>query len=622
MSRRFVWLSTGLFLLVFVPGFLSAQDDQEADSLFFRGVTLYREGQYMEAFNVLELLDRVYPNHRRTTGSILMQGKSLYKLKEYRRALAIFEKIVEEYPESQYADDGRYGMATVFYRQNLYGEAVMKLIEVIEHGNDGRLMRKAANLYLDIINGHMSDDDLRELLKKISGERGRAAVTLRLAQREIDKKQFQTVRKIVRDFLRDYPRSPYTSQMEQLLNRVERMGEGAIKVGIILPLSGPYSEQGQGLLNGIRYAVDLYNEENGPKVEIVVRDTEGRIVRAIKAAQELCKDEEIVAIIGELQSDITAAISAVAHENGVVLLAPTAMADGIASIGPTIFQINSSLSVRGEMIAEYAVSGLGLKRFAVLYPADDYGKSMTDSFIQTVNRHGGEILVEKWYFEGTKNLGPQFKAIREIGIRQMIKDSLLIIVPEEVYDELYADQPQQGEILYVKQKISSLIDSTELAITSIDGLFLPVYGGDLQYVVTQPAFYNIKTRIFGGAYWNAIDILNEQKKFIDPEYIDGVIFLSNYYVDPSNYRYYRFRDTYRERTSSTPGKMEICGYDTAKLLLEVVGEKSLLREQVSDRLVEVRHFSGIGGTISFNEDRINNSLHLLQYRGDKIIQIR
>ncbi len=264
-------------------------------------------------------------------------------------------------------------------------------------------------------------------------------------------------------------------------------------MGVILPLTGPLSEQGKGLLEGVQYAVDRHNEGDGAKVEVVVRDSEGRILRAIKAAQELCGDEEILAIIGELGSDLTAAIGAVTQEKGIVLLAPTATEDGLTSLGNYVFQLNGNLSIRGEALAEYAVIDQGLKRFGVLAPADRYGKAMRDAFVQTVNRVGGEVLVEKWYFEEDKDLGPQFKAIREEGIKRMIADSVLVILPEEEYEEEYTEQ---GEVLYVKQTIPQLVDSTELAVTSIDGIFLPVYGEDLPYVVPQLAFYNIDARMF------------------------------------------------------------------------------------------------------------------------------
>ena len=617
--KRILGLLLILLVVVFsIPKIILAQDVQAVDSLFFRGVSLYREGEYQQALQLMKFLDRVYPNNQRTTAVLLMEGKSLYKLKEYQRSLNVFDKIIKDYPESQYFDDALYGIATVYYRLGSYTNAVKYLMDVIEKGEDKRLLKKAAKLSSDIMDFKMKDKDLKDLLRQISGERPKAAVTLRLARREIDKEHFQSAKEILQNFVEEYPKSAYVLQIEQLLTKAEKLGKKFLKIGVILPLSGSFSEQGKELLRGIQYAVDLHNQGgNEPNVELVVRDSRSHIVQAIRDAQDLCKNEEVIAIIGELESNITAAIGAVAQENGVVLLAPTATADSLTSIGSYIFQLNSSLSLQAKMIAEYAVSGLGLKRFAILAPADEYGQSMRDSFVNTVNRLGGQILVEKWYFEGAKDLGPQFKAIREAGIKQMIDDSLLVIVPEDEFNVKYAEQPQQGKILYVKQTIPELVDSTALAVTSIDGIFLPVYAEDLPYVIPQFAFYNLGSQVFGGAYWNDPDVLNDNSR-----YIDGAIFLSDFYINPSNFNYYRFRDEYRKKNGKTPGKMAIYGYDTVELLLSVIQTESLSRKQIRDKLAKIHNFIGIRGKLSFNSNRVNISIPLLQYKGGKIIRIK
>ena len=259
------------FFGIFVPGALLGQETQPVDSLFFRGVSAYRGERYVEALQMLEFLDRVYPGHRRATGSLLMQGKSLYKIGEHHKALDVFERLVEAYPNSEYVDDALYGMATAFYRLGLYRDAVERLVEVVETSGDNRLLRKAAKLSSEIMDSHLNAGDLRTLLETISGERGRAAVALRLAQREIEKQHFQSAKDVLQDFVNRYPKSQYVFQMEQLLGRAERLGKGFLKLGVVLPLSGPRSEEGKELLGGIQYAVDIHNEEEGAKVELVVR---------------------------------------------------------------------------------------------------------------------------------------------------------------------------------------------------------------------------------------------------------------------------------------------------------------------------------------------------------------
>ena len=580
-------------------------------------MSFYREGNYQEALRLLTLLDRVYPDHGRLTGSRLMQGKSLYKIGEYRRALDVFQKLVEDYPESGYMDDAVYGMGTAYYRMSAYRDAAKMFLEVVDRGRDRRLQRKAAKLSSEIMDSFLTNRDLEVLLSDVGGEQSQAAVAIRLAQREMDSKQFQSAQDILGAFLEAHPESSYASQITRLMRRAEESGKGSLKIGVILPLSGEFQEQGQGLLDGIRYAVNLHNIGEGAEVELVVKDSGGNIVRAVRAAQELCHQKDVLALIGDLRSEVTAAVAAVASENGVALLTPLALADGLASIGPSVFQMNGSLRSRGEELAQYAVGGLGLQKFAVMYPADTYGRAMYESFAEKVHELGGEVLAERWYFEGAEDLGPQFKAIREEGLSRMIEDSLIVIVPEEEYEELYFEEPHQDGILYVKDDIAMLVDSTDLAVTAFDGIFLPVYSEDLPYVMPQFAFYNIDARIFGGDYWHNMEALTDHQR-----YIDGVIFLTDYYIDPSNFKYFRFRDEFRRGVGKTPEKMEVFGYDTMTLLLSVAGEEALPRDEIRDRLARMGDHFGIRGVISLNEDRINRKIRLLQFRGGNILQIK
>ncbi len=603
MVRLLKWFLIGIFFIILEPSILLSEEVQAVDSLFFRSVSAYQQGDYAEALQLLELLNEVYPGHARTTATYLMQGKTLYKLHRYQEAQDIYNKIINQFPGSYYVDDAYYGLGTVFYRRQMYQDAVVQFLKIVDAEWDARLQVPAAQISSDIMDYLMNEEDLRALLDMVSGEKARAAVTIRLARRGLTQRHYQATKNLLESFLNTYPRSPYVDQVKKLLDQAYLLGETTFKVGVILPVA---DEDGKALLEGIQYAIDLHNaERKGTQVELVIRDSGTDIIQSIKMAQELCHDEEILTIIGGLESDITAAIAAVAQENGVVLLAPTATANDITSIGPAIFQLNNNLRVRSETLAEYAVTVLGLKRFAVLTTPDEYGKSMRDTFVETVNRLGGEIIFDKWYFEGAEDKNvyfeTQFKAIREAGIKQMF---------------------QENNRRYINVSISDLVDSTEIPVTSIDGLFLPVYQDDLPYVIPQIASQNISAHVFGGATWHDIDMLEEQQKYIDQNYIDGVIFLSDYYINPSDYSYYLFRDAYQRKMGKFPEKMEVYGYDTANLLLSVVGEKSLPRQEIRNSLSQAKPFTGMRGVISFNEERVNTFVHILQYRGGTILQIK
>jgi hypothetical protein len=263
-----------------------------------------------------------------------------------------------------------------------------------------------------------------------------------------------------------------------------------------------------------------------------------------------------------------------------------------------------------------------LKRFALLAPADRYGLAMRDGFVEKVETLGGKILTEVLYFEGAQDLeqyiSTQLKGVRRVGIEQMVTDSLIVIVPKETLEEMNeAEERPSPNRLYVSQEIPELVDSVALAVTSIDGIFLPVYSEDLPFVMPQLAYYNINAKIFGGTYWYNTEILDQNQS-----YVDGAVFLSDTYVNPANFQYHTFRDQYRSAMGNTPEQMEIYGYDTASLLLHVAREKTLSRDEIRERLAHLKQFEGIRGNLGFNEERINPYLRLLQYRVGKIYQIR
>jgi len=591
---------------------LHAGDSQAVDSLFFRGVAAYERGDYQDALKAFEFIDRVYPSHRRLTASLLMQGKTLYAKNENQRALEGFRELIHTFPKSAYADHARYGMALCHLRLGNTIQSVRELLSIVESGTDQRLIRKSAGLSSDVMDKRMRIDELHTLLDETEGEKTRAVVTLRLAKREMDAQNYQAARKVLQNYLDQYPRGAYVFQAEELLQKVEALGHGMTRIGVILPLTGPFSDQGNGLLSGIEYAIKIYNQESASKIELIIHDSGSRMLTAIRAAQELCANPEVLAIIGELNSDITAGIAGVAQAAGVSLLSPLAAEAGLTEIGAFIFQLNASLDIRARTLAEYAIQGLGNRRFAFLGVGDSYGRIMYEAFVRSARSQGVQMLSEKWFFSGARDFSEQFKGIRQDGIVQMLRDSVLIIV-----NDLEKVTDPRPYVQYVNQPLTALTDSADLAVTAIDGIFIPAYTEELQYLIPQLAFYNIKARILGGVPWHDEPLLDR-----NAQYIEGAVFLSDFFPGPSDFRYYRFRDAYRKDQGVTPGKMDVFGYDAASLIIAQVKDGTTSRIAFRDKLEQVRGFPGVRGAISFDSGRVNPHISLLQFNSGRIQKIR
>lgn len=75
-----------------------------------------------------------------------------------------------------------------------------------------------------------------------------------------------------------------------------------VRLGVVLPLTGNISEFGEPMLNGIRLAVDQYNNAgNTPKIHLFIYDGKGDIHVTNNRIKDLISDK-VIAIIGPITS--------------------------------------------------------------------------------------------------------------------------------------------------------------------------------------------------------------------------------------------------------------------------------------------------------------------------------
>lgn len=605
------WKVYVLGIFLFIGFFKNLWSSDTIDSLFYRGVEVYRKGRYAESLRILENLDRTFPQHSRITASLLMQGKALYKLGEFQRAREAFQELIQFYPQSGYVDDAMYGLALVAYRENDIKKAVIELLALSARGGDKPLVEKAERLAVDMMQAYLTPYEQKSLIEELSNEKSKGFVALCWAQREFQESHFASVRAFLDEFLHHYPNNPYANALEKIRNRAEDLGKGVLKIGVILPLSGGLSDQGKKLLSGIQYGINAYNQNSSLKVELLVKDSQGNAIEAIQCAQWLTKQQEVVAIIGDLESHVTIAVAGVTQENEVPLIAPTAMEEGITSIGPYVFQLNGTLGGRAKALAEYAVASLGMRRFALLCPMDEMGRVIRNAFVSTVTALGGEIIAEKWYLQNTEDFSPQMRAIREAGLKWMVQDTLL---------STHGGKMDEFRKSFVERKVARLLDQTEIPVTSIDGILILPTRENLTSILSQLRFFNLKAFILGSPVWDDPTFLRDHQ--LELEDLHGLVFYSDFYEDPYNPTLTAFRNGFQKATGKTPEKMEAIGYDAIRVILETIGERSISRSELRDRLAQLSSFRGVRGPISFIQDRVNSAFRLIQFREGKRILIR
>src|SRR5690554_1143168 len=104
-----------------------------------------------------------------------------------------------------------------------------------------------------------------------------------------------------------------------------------IKVGVLLPLTGPLASLGNDVNMGFELARDLINAQggvNGEKVTFATADVPGSN-EATSQANRLITRDGVKIILGSYASSISFAASQVAERNGVIYVEQGAVADDI-----------------------------------------------------------------------------------------------------------------------------------------------------------------------------------------------------------------------------------------------------------------------------------------------------
>ena len=127
--------------------------------------------------------------------------------------------------------------------------------------------------------------------------------------------------------------------------------DGAIKFGVIGPLTGDYSLYGVAVDNGSRLAAAEINEAGGVlgrDLEIISYDSKGDPTEGVNAYNRLSQQDEIDALLGATFSGVTLALKDLAIADNMPVLTPTATHVDVTLDAPNIFRAAYTDSYQGQ----------------------------------------------------------------------------------------------------------------------------------------------------------------------------------------------------------------------------------------------------------------------------------
>ena len=213
-----------------------------------------------------------------------------------------------------------------------------------------------------------------------------------------------------------------------------------VKIGVALGFTGPAESLAPAMAAGAELAMKEASDSGafmgGSKIVPVRGDSTCVDAAAATAtAERLVSAEKVSAIIGGLCSGATTAmLKNVAVPKGVLLFSPSATSPALTTIADNdfFFRASPSDARQGQIIADMLMEK-GVKKAALTYTNNDYGKGLADSIKTNFEKKGGKLTIYASHEDGKGDYTAEVGALASAG------GDILIVVG-------YLDQGGRGII--------------------------------------------------------------------------------------------------------------------------------------------------------------------------------
>jgi branched-chain amino acid transport system substrate-binding protein len=354
----------------------------------------------------------------------------------------------------------------------------------------------------------------------------------------------------------------------------ERSGD-QVFIGLAAPINIPF---GEAVHNGAQLAIEELNASRGPndpKFTLDPKDDQMERERAIQVATEFRDEGKVVAVIGHINSSATLAAADIYNHptNGVLEISPTATSPELSGKGEWTFRVCPTDLHQGSALADWAYTRLGLRRAAVIYVNDEYGRGVLHAFAPAFEKLGGDIIARDPFLASLADSETTFDPYIERAMRAGMDALVLVGVGEEVID-----------ILRGARRLGF-----RGAIMGADGL---------------------------------TDLVAEG------EVAEGVYLTAAFLPDRPTQAARAFVQRYRERYGEAPSDRAALTYDAVMLVArgvrEVGANRRALRDYIAAVGTTVPDYEGVTGTISLDADGdvVGKEMAVGVIRGGEIVSAR
>lgn len=201
-------------------------------------------------------------------------------------------------------------------------------------------------------------------------------------------------------------------------------GDKVVKIGNIIPLSGPSASVGQQGKNAREMAVEEINAAGGiaslggAKLQMVYADSESKPEKGVSEAERLINTEKVSVLTGCWNSAVTYPTTAVAERYGIPFVVPVSVADKITEQGfKNVFRIaakdswwtRDQFAFLKDMESEFNTK---IEKIAFVYENGDWGQGFAGQWKKLAAEAGYKVVLDEPYPSTSTDLSPVVQKIR------------------------------------------------------------------------------------------------------------------------------------------------------------------------------------------------------------------
>jgi len=157
------------------------------------------------------------------------------------------------------------------------------------------------------------------------------------------------------------------------------------------------------------------------------------------------------------------------------------------------------------------------------------------------------------------------------------------------------------------------------AVLDFDALYLPDAFRRVRMILPQLAFHDVRgVQLLGTSQWYVPDGIRKEM-----DYFEGAVLTALFFAESDKRMVADFTDTFFGATGREPDYREALAYDTARMLLEALRDRSVTnRISLRDRLQRIEAFEGVTGRVSVTKKgEMQRGSFILKVEGRQIIDV-